>query len=363
MSEIKSEFISCMVSAISNCALYSGQHPFVSEFSERALKLAETLYIDDRLSITLLGETLFINNEPVKETGHHIKNFIVRMRRKGIERIVIEKGVDIKEFLDFLVDLSGSDFISSTRHISVGVVEVKFKDDGNNISSLLQEGMDRVKESYSVASRFKRLDMVGLEEVVAGFVSALKREGNILKIMSPVKSHSEYTYVHITNVAILTIFQAELLGLKGDTLYEAGIAGLLHDIGKIYIPEGILEKKGKLSSEEWKEIKKHPSYGALFLSTLQEIPRLAVLAAFEHHIKYDGSGYPETKSYRRKPHIISQMVALADFFDAMRTHRAYRRAMGMNEVTMMIMNSKGKDFSPLVVDAFIEGLKGIRGYE
>lgn len=178
-----------------------------------------------------------------------------------------------------------------------------------------------------------------------------------MKLLGPVKSHSEYTYVHITNVSILTIFQAEIMGLKGNILHEAGIAGLLHDIGKTFISEGILEKKGSLSLEEWEEIKKHPIYGALYLSTLPEVPWLAVITAFEHHMKYDGSGYPDTRSYRRKPHIISQMVALADFFDALRTHRAYRDAIQVLDVLKMIRNLRGKDFDPMVVDTFIYGLQ------
>jgi HD-GYP domain-containing protein (c-di-GMP phosphodiesterase class II) len=72
----------------------------------------------------------------------------------------------------------------------------------------------------------------GLEESVVGFISALKREANVLRIVSPVKSYSEYTYVHATNVSVLTLFQTEFIGLKGKSLYDAGLAGLLHDVGK-----------------------------------------------------------------------------------------------------------------------------------
>jgi response regulator RpfG family c-di-GMP phosphodiesterase len=360
MSELKSEFISYIMSAATHCSLYSKKHPFVNEFSEKALKTAEGLYIDDRLILTLLGDTLLINDEPIREKGQHIKSLIKRMKRKGIERIVIERTVEPDEFQNFIASLSGQGDILSTDHISVGTIEVKLKTGESGITSLINEGIEKSKAVYNRVSRFKRLDTIGLEEIVAAFVSALKRESNVLKIISPVKSHSEYTYVHITNVSILTIFQAELFGLKGDILYEAGIAGLLHDIGKTFISQEILEKKEALSPSDWQEIKKHPVYGALYLSTLPDIPRLAVIAAFEHHMKYDGSGYPDTRSYNRRPHIISQMVAIADFFDALRTHRAYRRSMGLNEIIAMIVNSRGKDFYPLVVDTFINGLNRIR---
>jgi HD-GYP domain-containing protein (c-di-GMP phosphodiesterase class II) len=357
-----SEFISFIMTALSNCSLYSKDHPFVAEFSEKAVNILENMFKDDTLNITILGDTILINEEPLKDTGTHISNFLKKMRKKGIERLVIKKGVDAREFRDFIIKLSSSEKPSSTPHISIGMVEVKFKGEGVDISSIINENIEKVREVYQGAGRFKKLDMVSLEDAVAGFISALKRESNVLRVIGPVKSHSEYTYVHITNVSILTIFQAELLGLKGEPLHEAGLAGLLHDIGKTYVPKEILEKPSRLTPEEWEEMKRHPVYGALYLSTLPEIPRLAVIAAFEHHMKFDGTGYPDTKRYGRKQHMISQMVAIADFFDAMRTHRAYRRPLGVHDVIRLLMDSAGTDFNPLLVENFIDGLKRIHAF-
>ncbi|MCX7793342.1 MAG: HD domain-containing protein [Thermodesulfovibrionales bacterium] len=360
MAESKtSEFISSVMTALSNCSLYSKDHPFVSEFSEKAVKLAQDLFKEDSLDLTILGDTLMINGELFRETGTHVQNFIRRIKKKGIERITISKGVNLQEFINFIVALSGYEKINSTPHISVGIVEVKFRGEGIDISSIVNEKIEKVKGVYTSASRFKKIDMVSLEDAVAGFISALKRENNVLKVISPVKSHSEYTYVHITNVSILTIFQAELLGLKGEILHEAGLAGLLHDIGKTYIPKEVLEKPTRLTPSEWEEMKKHPVYGALYLSTLPEVPRLAVIAAFEHHMKFDGSGYPDTKRYGKKQHLISQLVAIADFFDAMRTHRSYRRSLGVNEVIKLMFDLAGTEFNPLLVENFADGLKRI----
>lgn len=357
-----SELISSIMTALSNCSLYSKDHPLVSEFSERAAILSQELFKEDSLNLTILGDTLLLNEEPFREAGTHVQNFIRRLKKKGIERITITRGITSQEFRDFIVALSGFERMSSTPHISIGIVEVKFKGEGINISSIINEKTEQIKEVYRGATRFKKIDMVSLEDAVAGFISALKRENNVLKVISPVKSQSEYTYVHITNVSILTIFQAELLGLKGEILHEVGLAGLLHDIGKIYIPREILEKQSGLTLEEWKEMKKHPVYGALYLSTLPEVPRLAVIAAFEHHMRFDGSGYPDTKRYGKKQHLISQMVAIADFFDAMRTHRAYRRSLDLHNVIKLMTEQAGKDFNPVLVENFINGLKRIHAF-
>lgn len=360
MSESKAlELISYIMTGLSNCSLYSKEHPFVYEFSDKAVKVAEELFKEDSLSITMLGDTLIANEQPLKEASTHLNNFVKKLKRKGIERILIKKGVDAKEFMEFIVKLSGQERITSSPHIQVGMVEVKFKGDGIDISSIINEKTEQIKEVYSHVQRFKRLDLISLEDAVGGFISALKRESNVLRVIGPVKSHSEYTYVHITNVSILTIFQAELLGLKGEVLHEAGLAGLLHDIGKTYIPREILEKPSRLTPREWEEIKKHPIYGALYLSSLPEIPRLAVIAAFEHHMRFDGKGYPDTRRYGKRQHIISQMVAISDFFDAMRTHRSYRRSLGIHDVIKLLIEGGGTEFDPLLVENFVDGLKRV----
>lgn len=356
----RSDLISYMTVAMANSSIYSPEHSLVAEYSLKAWKIMEELFIDGIFTITILGNTLLINDSALSETSPHILNFIKRVKRKGIEKIVIRKGVEVEELRGFLSSLVSSQSVASTKNISIGIVEVKYKADGVDIKNLIDENVAKIREAHEGISRLKRLDIVSLEDAVAGFISSIKREKNILNVISPVKSHSEYTYVHITNVAILTIFQAEILGFRDEILHEAGLAGLLHDSGKMMIPKEILEKKGKFTPSEWNEMKKHPVYGALYLSTLPQIPRLAVIAAFEHHMKFDGSGYPETKRFQRTQHLISQIVAIADFFDAMRTRRSYRKDVDVKEVIDILIKLSGKDFNPVLVENFIYGLRAIK---
>ncbi len=214
----------------------------------------------------------------------------------------------------------------------------------------------QLESIYDGVSRFKRLDMVGLEDVVVSFISTLRQEANVLKVVSPIKSHNEYTYAHNTNVAVLSIFQAEALGVKHDLLHDIGMAGLLHDIGKMFVSGNVLEKEGKLSEEEWTEMKKHPAYGAMYLATLPDIPKYALIAAYEHHMKFNGQGYPGTKRKGRSQHIISQIIAVADFFDALRTDRPYRKSLDLPVIVGLLNDSSGKDFNPFIVENFIRSL-------
>ncbi len=194
--------------------------------------------------------------------------------------------------------------------------------EGDDVDALVRENVGKVKSLFHGMNKFRRLEMVSLEDAVIAFIATLKREINVLRVISPVKSYSEYTYVHATNVSVITLFQAEALGMKGENLHDVGIATLMHDVGKMFVPKEVLEKPGKLNDEEWNQMKQHPVAGAKYLSALPDVPKLAMIAAFEHHMKFDGHGYPGMKRTGKKQHIVSQMVAIAAFFfDALRTER------------------------------------------
>jgi HD-GYP domain-containing protein (c-di-GMP phosphodiesterase class II) len=354
------EFISLLMTALSNCALYSEDHPLVREFSVKAHGEIGGLYVNDSLAITLLGDSLVFNETPLVDAGPHLHSFAKKLKRKGIEKIVIEKGVTPDELKKFIAAIASTEKVISSPHISVGMVEVKFGAEGDDVSAIVRENIKKVKALFQEVNKFRRLDMVSLEDAVIAFIATLKREMNVLRVISPVKSYSEYTYVHATNVSVITLFQAEALGLKGENLHDVGIAALMHDVGKMFIPKEVLEKPGKLNEEEWNQMKQHPVAGAKYLSALPDLPKLAMIAAFEHHMKFDGNGYPGTKRKGNKQHIVSQMVAIADFFDALRTERPYRVAMDIATIIGLMKEGVGRDFNPLLVENFFVALKRIK---
>jgi len=167
------------------------------------------------------------------------------------------------------------------------------------------------------------------------------------------KSIDEYTFTHVINVCILTMSQAESLGFSGEHLYQIGVASVMHDAGKLFIPEEILNKPGKLSEKERAIIETHTTKGARYIIGLENIPRIAVLGALEHHIKYDGTGYP---SIRRKwnPNLVSQMIAIADVFDALRSRRSYSEPKSTEQIIKILIEEKGSAFNPFLVDHFIK---------
>lgn len=348
-----SELLAYFVIAHSNCALYSPEHQAVEEFSTKALPLLDELFEEDSFSLTLLADSFLFNDIPVAVKSPHIHRFIKILKSKSIERVIVKKGVSLEELRTFITDLAIREGkIRSSPHITVGILEVRFKE-GGDLASLMDQSVAKVNEIYEGVSKFRKLDIRGIEDVVGGFITAIKKEAKVLQSLKPVKAHSSYTYIHETNVSILTIFQAETLGLEGEALHDAGLAGLLHDMGKLFVSKEIIDKQELLNDKEWEIMKLHPLYGALYLSGLPDVPKAAVIAAYEHHMKYDGSGYPETKLKTKKQHLISQLVTIADAFDAVRTKRGYQTPLSTAEVVQVFKQGSGKAFNPLLVDNFI----------
>jgi HD-GYP domain-containing protein (c-di-GMP phosphodiesterase class II) len=350
--------ITDIMTALSNCSLYTKDHDAVFRFSEKAVGTLEELIEENELSLTVLGEQLLINDEQFKEQSLHIGNFMKRLRRNDIEKVVFKKGITPTELVDFIAALSSStEKPESSKHLLVEALAVKMLMESADVSEEIKAGTEKICDIYNNLAKFGTLDIIGLEDVVTNFIATLQREANILRIMSPVKAHSEYTFAHTTNVTLLSIFQAKSLGMKGEILHAVGLAGLLHDVGKMFVPTKILEKKEKLIDEEWVIMKNHTVYGSMYLSSIQDVPKLAVICAFEHHMKFDGTGYPDTIRRDKIQHIISQIVSISDFFDALRTERPYRNSMEVPTIIGMMKESSGKDFNPMLVDNFIDTMK------
>jgi HD-GYP domain-containing protein (c-di-GMP phosphodiesterase class II) len=144
---------------------------------------------------------------------------------------------------------------------------------------------------------------------------------------------------------------AEAIGLSPDQVSKVSTSALLHDIGKIGIPDEVLNKKGKLSKENWEAIKAHPRLGANIVSN---IPNLApcVSSILHHHERWDGSGYPQGLKGEEIP-LEARILAIADSFEAMTSARPYRPALSLEAVVKELRQGAGIQFDPKLVEIFI----------
>lgn len=195
----------------------------------------------------------------------------------------------------------------------------------------------------AVRARLQRSDELMLAQLKSAYKDSL------FVLANAIEARDSYTHAHMKRLNLYARALAEQLGWDGVRLEILEFGAILHDIGKIYIPESVLRKESSLSDEEWAEMRKHPEVGALMI---RDIPYLApaIPLVLHHHERWDGTGYPAELNGEDIPEG-ARLLAVADAFDAMTSDRPYRKAMSGEAAYAEIQSGSGKQFDPGMVKA------------
>jgi len=172
-----------------------------------------------------------------------------------------------------------------------------------------------------------------------------------ITLSQTVEAKDKYTNGHSMRVATYAEMIAAAMGLSKSEQKKIYFCGLLHDIGKISISDEIINKKGKLTDEEYLAIKNHSKAGWTILKDIEEVPELAHVARW-HHERYDGKGYPDGKNGNDLP-LFARIVSVADAYDAMTSNRSYRSVMPQEKVVSIIEEERGRQFDPQIADVML----------
>ena len=178
---------------------------------------------------------------------------------------------------------------------------------------------------------------------------------SIQTVRYTVEAKDTYTRGHSDRVSEYSVLIGEKLGLNEEDIRRLRIGGLFHDVGKIGVPDNILQKNGKLSDDEYSEIKNHPTIGAHILSSASIFQDIIPIVK-HHHERFDGRGYPGQLKGEEIPYL-ARIAAVADSFDAMTSRRVYRDSLPINVVIEEIEKNKGTQFDPNIAEAFLDILK------
>ncbi|GFE57304.1 HD-GYP domain-containing protein [Geobacter sp. AOG1] len=368
-----------LMTAVSNASLYNLEHQQVARLCETALSdLLGAMGDGEEVALLLVDEELVFADSPL-DSNMYVNRFSRALKSRGVGHLRLLRGVTHQE-LKLLVgclsrQMGAGGGVRSTDHVRFGRLEVltasPFADSATtwdevgerpvpSLEEIPAEEVARFMDIYQGVRRHRKLHVVGISEIVAGFVDAFQQVGNPFLALAPLRALDEYTFTHSTNVCILNLGQAMALGIDGPLLHDIGIAAMLHDIGKLFIPEEILKKAGQLEDDEWKLVREHPLKGAQYLLDTPGVPRLAVVTAFEHHMRFNGTGYPAvTPGWRQN--LCSQMTTVSDCFDALRSNRAYRGALEYDEISDIMLGQAGNELHPLLTRNFLKVLRRLTG--
>lgn len=293
----------------------------------------------------------------------------------GIERIEFERKVSRDEFDGFvqevflqmaqgLVDTGDARQMRSLG-IRFGTVDLgatenapsTWSEAAATLDLVLGEEAETFRWLLSEVQSNGAVPVLEAEAVVRSLSVAMCGDSAMILPLLKLKEFDQYTTTHSLNVAVLAMGVAETLGFRPQDVRAIGVAGLLHDIGKVRIPIEILTKPGKLSPEERFVMNSHPIDGARFLMQSDEELGLAATVAYEHHILLNGAGGYPSFHYARGCAPASKLVHVCDVFDALSTTRPYRAAWAIDDTLAYLEVRAGTEFDPDLVTAFVKTMR------
>lgn len=359
------EFVRSFTTALATIRLYDTNHPQVLNLCRQAMdQLRQQCTDTSDVTLKLINDRLIFQDIRLTE-NLSVERLIRAMQTHDLSFIKFDKTVCLDDLLQMAEKLSGRPLqptaqpLSANDAIVCGKVRVRPQSQETTsyevscFQDVVDENLDKFMDIYRNIGHGKKIHASGLEEIVQHFISVFHDQQDVMLALAPIRSMDEYLYTHSTNICLLNLAQARLLGIEGQMLNDIGIAAMLHDAGKMFIPSEVLNKQGKLDDREWELMRDHPRLGAQYLLNCPGIPRLAVVTAYEHHIGYDGTGYPVSF---RKLNPCSYMTSISDIYDALRTRRTYKEPLSFDQIKTIMSGSAGKALHPELTHSFLTAL-------
>jgi putative nucleotidyltransferase with HDIG domain len=310
--------------------VYPESHQRVHEILTRLhLRIRSEAGKRKTLNIGFVGDHVIVDEFPFLVLSPTLHRLIRRMQSKGIEKISFGEEITFGELKRFIYLLGGGrESAAEQRWEQIHYGRIQEIGDGEEVPSDLSTAtQSRVLHSatgvlkdllLSLAERREERRVSEGREIVNAVMRGLRQEGMLIDRLMRLQSHDDYTVTHSLNVCVIVVAQAVHLGFSEASVQEIGLAALLHDVGKETIPTEILNKPGKLDAGEFQRIAEHPVAGAKILRKTDCGSDLPMIVSFEHHVKFDRSGYPSIR-FEGDLQPASYMTQLADVYDALRT--------------------------------------------
>jgi len=380
-SEIKEaeDLLRHLSAAVRNLRFYPAGHAVLKRSMDEARSSALSLLRDrEQLHVGLLGDEWIVESTLLHKSAVIASDLRERLVERGLTSLTLERGLagdDIQALALALtrdpeqIKREGANKVLKqlgSRSVSLGRVVptaeaahaaetiVEEEPELQSALELLAVSEETTANLYSEAAE-GAFDFDSAKDMLSDIMDLVHSDNDNLDTILGLKGHDDYTFTHIVNVCVLTLAQARRIKLREETLDNIGLAALMHDVGKQRVPAEIIRKPSRLTEEEFAIMKMHTVYGAEMLRDMPGAPDLAAMVAFEHHLRYDCTGYPEIGS-RRELNLCTHLTMIADAFDAMRTLRPYSQKMSQEDVALRMAVDAGTHFDPVLLGKFFRML-------
>jgi putative nucleotidyltransferase with HDIG domain len=345
------------------------EHPSVvravREFLE---KLEEPLRSENSVTISILGGEMYLDGHLLASESIAYADMAQELADRNLDGMVFSRGLTLDELTRFfaLTNLQAEELTrrggwkaaleqEGVRHVGtdrvVGLAEsTPTMQAGREMYHLC---LDAIVESFSDARKGHFFNVQMIQQRVKTFTSVLLDDPQVFHNLSTIKDKDQYTFYHSVNVAVLSLLIGYKLKLEQPLLEVVGTAAILHDVGKMRIPDDILNKPDGLSKNEWTVMQSHTVEGAKILLQSGDPQALPMVVAAQHHAEHTLGGYPDFPGLGRL-HMLTEIVSVADMFDALTSDRAYRKAMPPDQAIKLIAEGSGKRFHPTLVKVFAQ---------
>ena len=380
------EFILGFYRLFKGTTLYNRNNAIIERQTQECLQtINNAIKSEGHLSIKIVQDALYFNNIAIRikvDQYSIVRAFLQEMKKRWIGELEFSEEMEAEALRDFVYLLSELEEdnegnylyimrqLESRGNDSIHVGKLEFYKKGEENYPVFHESQDPkrfskeayftninlVKEMVDSVKSQKVLNVRKAKRLMQNTVNIIVLDEAALLGLANIKNYDEYTFNHSVNVAIYAIAIGQRIGIPKNYLTHLGMAALFHDIGKTKIPKEILNKTGKLLPEDLVMVRSHPIFGVETVMAMKEWGELTsrmIDVAYEHHLKYDLTGYPKP-TRKRKLTLFGRIIAIADFYDTLVRPRGRNRFPYTSEKILGIMLERsGRELDPALVKVFI----------
>ena len=368
MSEmmLREDLVRRLSAAIRAGELYAPSHPLVQRSIDTLVAVTtKNLQNNPGVVIGFLGNDIVVNDLRLGRFSAQLVGLVRDMHERQIEKISLMQGTnrdDLRHLVELMSDhrspvpLSERLLARGVKRITIGRITIE-SDDGEHsgiamAKKVYNTAVETAENIWEQAKAGDQPDPSEARKIIESLAKVVTQDRTSLMALTALKKYDNYTFTHMVNVSVLAMSQARSLNLDGPMLREFGFAALMHDIGKVNTPLEVLNKPGKLDKDEFDVMKRHVIDGAHILRKTPEMPALAPIVAFEHHLKQDLSGYPENIGHRNL-NLCTMVVSIADVFDALRSNRPYRQGLATDRIRTIMGEQGNPQFNQKLLKRFV----------